>query len=350
MGALTGPVLEISRSRFLENIAAVRRHITPSALMLVMKDDAYGHGLGWATDAACAALGRHDSFGAYDVATALRIRGSAPEAAVFAWVTSSDEEIARALAARIDLGVGTAEYLRRVIAASDAFGTPARVHLKIDTGLHRNGIRSEDWAEVVAEAVAAERAGLIRVAGVWTHLAEASDADDDVSAAEFHEASEQLRAAGTTPQWAHVTASAASWWRPELRGNLCRVGAFCYGIRSAEGPEIPGVLPVASLYAPVVAVDGDEAIIATGALHGLPSTLVGARVGTPRGPRTITRVDAVTMTVVDASGLRPGDTATVFGPGEAGEGDATSLAEHIGTVGEEILTRLTTGVRRVGVK
>ena len=72
---MTRPTLQISRAQFRTNIAAVERRIAPSTLMLVMKDDAYGHGLGWAVeDAAAAGV---TWFGGYDIHTALRIRQAA---------------------------------------------------------------------------------------------------------------------------------------------------------------------------------------------------------------------------------------------------------------------------------
>lgn len=347
MDSLTAPTLGISRSRFLQNLVAVHERIAPAGLMLAMKDDAYGHGVEWAVDAAVDAARPVELFGGYDVHTSLRIRARAQQARVFAWALSSDDEIERALHARIELGVGTVGYLRRVIEMSGRLRITARVHLKIDTGLHRNGIRPEDWSRVVAEAMAAQRAGCITVVGVWSHLAEASDAEDDESAREFRSAVDVLRAAGGTPDALHLTASAASWWRPELRGTVCRIGAFCYGIRSADGPEIAGVRPIAALRAPVVEERGDDVVIGLGALHGLPSILTGTPIGTPGGVREIVRIDAVSTLVRGWPGARVGETATVFGPGAQGESDVTTLAERIGTVGEEIITRLTSGVRRV---
>jgi alanine racemase len=347
MDAVMTPTLEISRSRFLQNLAAVQDRIAPAQLMLAMKDDAYGHGVEWAVSTAIAAARPVEFFGGYDVHTSLRIREQAERAKVFAWADSSDEEIEHALVAGIELGIGTAGYLRQVIDVSTRLGLGARVHLKIDTGLHRNGIRPEHWPLVVAEAMTAQRAGSIEVVGVWSHLAEASDAEDDESAREFRSAVEVLRAAGGTPQALHLTASAASWWRPELRGTVCRIGAFCYGIRSADGPEIPGVTPIAALRARVIEARGDEVLIGVGALHGLPSVLAGATIGTPGGTREIVRIDATSTLVRGWSDARVGDTTTVFGPGGQGESDATALAERIKTVGEEIITRLTSGVRRV---
>src|SRR5690606_23113179 len=194
-------------------------------------------------------------------------------------------------------GVGTVAYLRRVIAQAERTGRTARVHLKIDTGLHRNGMRPEEWPEAVAVALQAERTGSLVVAGAWSHLAEASDAEDDEAHRVFDDAVAQLRAAGGRPEHLHLTASAASWWRPELRGTLSRVGAFCFGIRSADGPELDGVRPAAALVAQVSDVEGGIARIAVGAVDGLPSTLAGIEVGTPGGRRTLRRIGAVSAEV-----------------------------------------------------
>ncbi|MFE6994812.1 alanine racemase [Microbacterium sp. NPDC057659] len=339
------PVLEISRAVLQSNIAAVRAQIAPSELMLVMKDDAYGHGVEWTVDGAPDVTW----FGSYDVDSALRIRARRDDARVYAWATSADAEVAAAIEAGIDLGVGTLPYLRRVIAQAERLRLPARVHLKIDTGLHRNGVRPEDWAGFVAEARDAERRGILAVVGVWSHLAEASDAEDDVAAAEFRLAVRSLRDAGGEPEVLHLTASAASWWRSELRGSLSRIGAFCYGIRSAEGPQIPGVEPVAELRAPVLSVRDGGAEIGIGSFDGLPSVLAGAEVGTPAGPRLLRAVGPMVSTVDAWPGASEGDTVTLFGRGSQGEQDATALAERIDTVGEEILLRLTPRVRRVEV-
>lgn len=350
MDSLTTPTLEVSASRLVQNVAAVRAQIAPSAVMLAMKDDAYGHGVERILDALSAAGAAPTRFGSYDIDTGMRIRARLAGARVFAWATSSDDEIVRGLGAGLELGIGSAEYLRRVIAIAGSTGTTADVHLKIDTGLHRNGVRPEHWSAFVAEAAAAQRAGLLRVVGIWSHLAEASDAEDDEAAAVFRTALDVLRAEGIEPEDIHLTASAASWWRPELRGTVSRIGAFCYGIRSADGPEIPGTRPIATLRARVLEVHRDRAEIGIGALHGLPSTLAGAPVGTPAGVRAISEIGQ-TRSMVDVwPGAARGDVVNLFGPGDQRESDATALAERIDTVGEEIVTRLTPEVRRVATR
>ncbi len=338
---MSAPVLEISGSRFAGNLRAVREHLAPSELMLVVKDEAYGHGLDWALDAASDVAW----FGAYDVATALHVRERST-ARIFAWATSPADEVDAALAGGIDLGVGSWPYLELVIDRARHTKNRGRIHLKVDTGLHRNGIRPEEWEGVIAVARAAHMAGLIEVVGAWSHLAEASDAEDDESAAQFTAAADVWERISGQPLLRHLTASAASWWRPELRGSLSRIGAFCYGIRSADGPPIPGVLPVAALRAEVIEVAEETVTIGIGTLDGLPSILHGAAIGTPAGARELRDLSISESRVATWPGAAVGDRVTVFGPGMQGEGDATSLAEHIGSVGEEILVRLGPRVRR----
>lgn len=343
---MTRPELRLSTGTFRANIEAVRTRIDPSVLMLVLKDDAYGHGLSWVVETAIDA--GVEWFGSYDIRSGLAVRRVAGgDVRIFAWVTSTDGEIDDALLQRIDLGVGTIEYLRRIIARAEVLGTPARVHLKIDTGLHRNGILPEDWESAVAEARRAERAGHLDIEGVWSHIAEASDADDDVAQTVFLDAVRVVGESGAMPAALHLTASAASWWRPELRGTVSRIGAFCYGVRSAEGPELEGIRPVASLVATVLEVTDENATIGIGSFDGLPSTLSGALVGTPGGARGLTTIGHTTSVVQAWPGARIGDEIVVFGAGAHGEPSATTLAERIDTVGEEILTRLTSRVRRV---
>lgn len=343
---MTRPQLRLDGAALRSNISAVRARIAPSALMLIVKDDAYGHGLPWVVETAIDA--GVEWIGSFDVRSAIDVRRVIGDRArVFAWVTSTDGEIDDALLHDVDLGVGTREYLDRVIARASVLSVRARVHLKIDSGLHRNGVLPEDWSDAVATARSAEEAGAIDLVGVWSHIAEASDAEDDEAQQVFLEAVRVTGTSGAVPELRHLTASAASWWRPELRGTVSRIGAFCYGIRSADGPELEGIRVIATLTATVTAIDGEDVIVGIGSFDGLPSSLAGAPVGTPAGQRELRRIDPTTSVVQGWPGAAVGDTVCIFGPGDAGEVSATTLAERIDTVGEEILTRLSARVRRV---
>ena len=155
-----------------------------------------------------------------------------------------------ALAADIDLGVGDAGFLEDIAAVAGGAGAVARVHLKIDTGLHRNGIRPEDWPAVV------ERAPRARARRAWcaswacgATSPRRATTRTTTRAALFDDAVTAAEAAGFALEVRHLSASAASFARPEFRYDLVRVGAFCYGMRSAGGPGEAdlGIRPIAAL-------------------------------------------------------------------------------------------------------
>ncbi|BDV30656.1 alanine racemase [Microbacterium terricola] len=334
-------VLRVDLDAFAENLRRVRAQVAPAAHMLVVKDDAYNHGL--APIVARAWSEGVQWFGAFDVRTGLQVRAElGPEARIFVWIVATAEEAARAVAADLDIGVGDALLLEDVAAA----GGRARVHLKIDSGLHRNGVRPEHWPDFVARAAALEADGILEVVGIWSHIAEASDAEDDAARAAFDAAVQTAQEAGLRPSLRHLSASAAAFARPEFRYDLARIGAFAYGIRPAGGPGEPelGVRPIAALTASVIRLDDEHAVIGIGALDGLPSTLAGlVDVRTPGGMRPL-RALGLEQSIVDRwEDAAVGDVVTVYGEGAA---SATDLAERIGSIGEEIALRISPLVDR----
>ncbi|WDG19515.1 alanine racemase [Microbacterium sp. Clip185] len=338
-------VLHVDLDRLARNIAVVRARVAPAALMLVVKDDAYGHGVTHVVRRAVAeGVGW---IGAFDVATALEVRAAVgQEPRVFVWMIAGESAIRSALDADLDLGVGDAELLEEVADAARARGTRARIHLKIDTGLHRNGIRPEEWSDAVARVVALAQEGVVELAGVWSHIAEASDEEDDLSRAAFERAVAAVTAAGFDRPLRHLAASAASSARAEFRYDLVRVGAFCYGIRPAGGPTDAelGISPIGSWDARVISVDGDRVRIDAGALDGLVSALSGlVDLVTPAGPRRLLAVDEVSAVVSGWDGARVGDVVRIYGTDAA---SPTDLAEAIGTIGEEIALRVSPLVER----
>ncbi|MDL9979704.1 alanine racemase [Microbacterium sp. ASV49] len=335
---------------FRRNLDAVRRSVAPADLMLVVKDDAYGHGIAEIVRAAIdAGVTR---FVAFTAATGAEVRVAAgAEADILVLLASADEELDRALTADLQLGVGSTALLDAAVGAAVRTGVAPRIHLKIDTGLHRNGIRPEEWPDAVARAATLERAGALVVDGVWSHISEASDADDDAARVAFDAAVATARDAGLSPRIRHLAASAASFARAEFRYDAVRIGAFCYGIRPAGGPgeDVLGIHPVASLRANVVDVAGDGVRVDVGALHGLPSTLAGlADVDGGGEPRRLISVGALESIVETWPDVKIGDDVIVYGAGAAPS--ATDLAELIDTIGEEIALRVNPLVERVYIE
>lgn len=337
--------LTVDLDAFAANLAHMRERVAPAELMLVVKDDAYGHGLERIVSRA------HDAgvrwIGAFDVASGVRVRAVlGDDARVFAWMVSGIGDARAAVDATLDLGIGDPAALEEVAEAARLAGRSARVHLKIDTGLHRNGVRPEEWPEFVARAVHLERAGRIEVVGIWSHIAEASDDDDDASREQFLAAIAAAEQQGVRAPVRHLAASAAAFARAEFRFDLVRVGAFCYGIRPAGGPSDAdlGIAPVASLDAPVVSVHPDGVRVGIGSADGVPSTLGGRiDVVTPGGDRLVRRIDDLETTVDPWPGAAVGQSIRIYGVGTAGP---TDLAEKIDTIGEEIALRLSPLIER----
>ena len=339
--------LHIDLDVFAANLARVRATVAPAEMMLVVKNDAYGHGLAPIVRRAVTEGVRW--FGAFDVSTGRAVRAElGDDVRIFVWMTANAVDAADAVAAALDIGVGDADVLEDVAAAAARAGSPARIHLKIDTGLHRNGVRPEQWPSFVERAAELSVTGIVDVVGVWSHIAEASDHDDDDARALFEAALKTAGEAGLTPSHRHLAASAASFARREFRYDLVRVGAFAYGIRSAGGPSEAelGIRLAATLRADVTVVRDGEVTIAIGAFEGIPSSLGGrVQVGTPGGPRTLLLVGDESV-VEGWPAASVGQQVTIFGTAE-NEKSPTDLAEAIGSVGEEILVRLSPLVTRL---
>lgn len=327
------------------NIRAVRARVAPATPMLVVKDDAYRHGL---EAVVRRALDEGvEWIGALDVVTGVAVRAVAPDVRIFAWMLAGREDVVEAVEAGLDLGIGTATLLEDVAAVTLASGRPANVHLKIDTGLHRNGVRPEQWPAFVARAAELEALGAVTVVGIWSHISEASDEDDDEARGIFDAAVDAARAAGLRPALMHLAASAAAFARPEFRYDMVRIGAFHYGIRSTDGPSDAdlGIQPIGSLHAPVRRVGPVDVIIDAGFTSGLLSSAAGALyAATAAGRSLVTEIGPDSLRVPLAAGIEPGQTVTVFGAN--GADSATDIAERMGTIGEEVILRLSRDLPR----
>lgn len=358
----------IDLGAYRRNLRTLSQLLAPSVLMAVVKDDAYGHGRDRLVDVALEEGIRHFAVLDPETGVGLRARGVDPQVMLLAWLFHPSQDFSDAVAHRVDLGISDIRALERVVDAATAVGSPGRVHLKVDSGLHRNGADPADWAELVARAKVAESEGHVAVVGIWTHIGEASDADDDESQAVFEAAVQTALDQGVTAPVRHLAASAAAFARPEFRYDLARVGGFTFGVAPGSGvhPEGLGLEPVMSARARVVDV-GEEsgrthAVIDAGYLDGLPAWNVPSVAGITHGlPRAgfevvirgrrhpILRVASdhiVSDITEDAAALRAGDEAILFGSHLRGEPVLQEWADATGTVGEEIVVRVGRGSER----
>src|SRR6202021_510770 len=155
LGAITG------------NVAALSERVRGSQVMAVVKADGYGHGMIPAARAALA--GGATWLGTADLTEALALRNAGITAPVLCLMAIGDP--ADAIRAGVDVTAASVAVVTQVAQAAARAGVPARLHLKADTGLSRGGATPADWPSVVEAALAAEAAGRLRVAGLWSHFA-----------------------------------------------------------------------------------------------------------------------------------------------------------------------------------
>ena len=321
--------------------------------MVIVKANGYGHG---AVPAARAALaGGADWLGVADLDEALELRAAGVDAPVLAWLHGPQADFAAANEGGIDIGVSYLDQLEAVAAAS---GT-ATVQLKVDTGLGRNGAVVDDWPQLFEAAARLQKAGRIRVRGLWSHLA--NTPRDDEQVALFSAAIDAARAAGLEPELTHLAATAGAIRVPASRFDLVRIGIGAYGLSPDDDP-VANLRPAMELAATVVSVKRVPA--GHGVSYGYdyvtesPTTLalvpLGYADGIPRhasgrGQVSINGVRhriagriAMDQFVVDV-GDHPvmlGDRVVLFGDARTGVASASDWAEWADTINYEIVTRI----------
>lgn len=358
---------QIDLGSVTHNTRVVAAHAPTAAVMAVLKADAYGHG---ALPVARAVLaGGATELGVTTIDEALVLREAGVTVPILSWLSTSGYE--RAIDADVRLGVSSPRQLAGVVAAARTVGRPAVVHVKVDTGLNRNGVAPGEWVAVRDALIEAERAGHVRLQGVFTHLAHGDEPEHpflDVQRDALAAAAADARAHGLTPTQVHAANSAAALTRPDLHFDLVRPGIALYGGVPVPGADF-GLRPVMTFAAPVILIkrlaagdgvsyghswiaprDTVVGLIPAGYADGVWRPLSG-RIEVVIGGRRFPQVGRVCMdqSVIDlgpdGGGVAEGDTAVLFGDAPAAD-RAADWAELLGTIDYEVLT----GVRGRAVR
>lgn len=360
-----GAALTIDAAAIAANTQSVRDAVGPDVqIMAVVKADGFGHG-----SAALAALDAGATWlGVTSIAEALPFRWRGVSVPILSWLNGPAADLDAALLHDIDLAVPGIAQLQAISAAAVRTGRRARIHLHLDTGMSRDGIDRSEWTTLCELARLGEAAGRLDVVGVMSHLSRADEPGHPETRRQtmlFRNALRVARQRGLTPQLAHLAATAAALTDADTRFGMVRVGAGLYGIDPSHTRALRGAM---TLTAPVVAVRDVNA--GTGVGYGLRYTTshrtrlallpLGYADGVPRalsagatvllGGRRVPIAGTVSMdqVVVDVgdAGVRVGDTATLFGPGDDGEPTIRDWADWAGTIEHEIVTRVGPRVSR----
>ena len=351
------------------NIAALRAHVAPAAVMAVVKANGYGHGAvpppvrrspaaptGWASctwprRSSCAAAGLEEP--------------------ILCLMAVPEHDHAAAIAAEVDLSAGSADLVRRLAAAAAVAGRPARVHLKADTGLSRGGAAPADWPGLLAAASEAQEAGRVTVVGLWSHFASADEPGNpsiEAQLAAFKEALAVAESMGITAQLRHIANTAAALDVPEARYDLVRVGGGSYGLATLPGGAPAWLRPAMTLRARLALVKRVPAgtgvsyghrytttrettlgLVPLGYADGIPRAAIGLPLVSARGRRwPIAGTVCMDQFVVDFGDepVAAGDEVVLFGPGDDGEPTAQEWGEALGTISYEIVTGISARVAR----
>ena len=360
-GALREALIDVGAIE--DNVRHLRR-LTGSEIIAVVKADGYGHG---AVRSALAALaGGASRLGVSDITEALALRHAGIDAPIVAWLHAAGADFAEAAARGIELGISSLDQLQKAAAAASA-DRPVGVHLKLETGLSRNGIAPEDYRVVFAEAARLERIGRVRVIALFSHLSNASTEDDRAALRAFEDGVAAAASLGLAPPLRHIAATHAAIDLPESRLGCVRIGIGIYGLSPFDDRTSAdlGLRPAMTLRGAVAAVrrvpagkgvsygydyradrETTLALVPLGYADGVPRQASGAGPVVIGGRRfTVAGRIAMDQFVVDVGDapVAVGDTAVLFGDPTLGAPSATDWAEAAGTINYEVVTRV--GVR-----
>ena len=368
--------LEIDLTAIAKNTRRMKEIVGPQTRLLVsLKADAYGHG---ALRVARVALRNGAEWlGVATVSEArpLREAGVTAPALVFGYTPPWQAREAVRLRLRATVfDLGSARALGQ---AAREQGREARVHVKVDTGMARLGLRAEDPAAIVAFVQELTRTPGLLVEGVYTHFATADGLDAFSreyalrQLKRFEETLAALDAAGLRPPIVHAANSAAVLTLPEARFDMVRPGIAIYGLPPSEDVELPeGFTPALAfktLVAQVKEIPAGEGI-SYGATYVTDAPLrvatlpVGYADGFRRGPanwgETLVRgrrapllgrvcMDQCMVDVTRIPGVEQGDEVTLIGRQGEDELTAQAVAARLGASAYEVVSALLARVPRL---
>ena len=354
---------EIDLEALSHNAAVLQSRLSPGQeLMAVVKADAYGHGA--AAVARC--LQRHGvrAFAAACLSEGIALRRAGIRGTILILGYTPPEQAPLLRRWRLVQAVAD-EAHGRALAAQNC---PVRVHLALDTGMHRLGIPAEDRAALAA--LFAEKG--LRIEGIFSHLCvcdSLTDADARYTRRQlesFYGAVRWLRAAGCDPGAVHIQSSYGLLNLPPQPCRYLRAGILLYVVPSGEEPAAfwPDLRPVLSLRARVASVrrlsageaagyglafradrDAALAVVTIGYGDGLPREL------SQRGGQALVRgrrcpmvgrmcMDQLFLDVTEIPEVRPGDVVTLIGRDGSQVLPAREAARRCGTITNELLSRL----------
>ncbi len=246
------------------NTKAIERNVSNRVALLepnqelfaVVKANGYGHG---AVETALAAkAGGATGFCVAVLDEALQLREAGISEPILVLGIPRSEDAVIFAEQQISATISSVEWLleaSKVMIESGKTLSPLSVHLALDTGMGRIGIRNKRGISLIERFMNSHREQFV-LDGVFTHFAKADDEDKSHVEAQLAKFEELVDSFTTLPKYVHCSNSAwALWHRPEL-SSIVRYGVAMYGINPSNGAlSVPVVLePALSLTTEIVYV------------------------------------------------------------------------------------------------
>jgi alanine racemase len=361
-------VAEVDLAALRKNVDVLAATVGASVgILAVVKADAYGHGA-----LACArALERKVwGFAVSLVEEGVELRRGGIEAPIVVLGSFYGYSHRDVLAFRLTPVVADVADIEKFARAADEMSTGrVGLHLKIDTGMARLGVRLEKLDEMLARL---KQTPGVELTGLCSHLASA-DVDDaapsQAQLAAFAEARRRVAAAGFVVPLVHVANSAAMLRFGDARFELVRPGLALYGYSPSSSASYTGLLPAMSLKSRIVALRevpaGEHvsygglwqaaapskiATVPIGYADGYTRRMTGKAqvlVGGARCPVAGAITMDMCMVDVTAVDAKLGDEVVLLGAQGAQRIDADELASWAGTISWEIFCGISKRVPRV---
>ena len=361
---------EVDLDAFLGNLAVVRRRARGAEVWPVLKANAYGHGAG-PVARTCATAGVR-RIGVADGSEALALREAGVTTPLLVLGAVIDSEVPDLLGRDVEVGLHSEARARRLGELARRAGRRLGVHLEVDVGMGRLGVRPEAVPRVVA-AVAEEPA--LELRALMAHFPSSAGWGREETRrqhAAFAAAVREAEAVLGRRVPTHCANSASLFTDMEALGDAVRPGISLFGILPRLGGAESGLRPILSLRTQVVFLkdvpagtpvgyDGRWtaprptriATLPIGYNDGIPW-----RLGVSSGAEVLVRgvrcpvvgaisMDYVTVDVGHVPGVGVGDVVTLVGRDGEDEIRVLDLARAAGTIPYELTCRLGARVRRV---
>ena len=345
------------------------KKLTGGQVLAIVKADAFGHGM-IEVSKKLESIGV-DILGTADIDEAMELRHAGIKSPIMAWLHGKNTQIEEAISNAIELGASSLATLEKIAAAAKKVGKVVKVHLKVDTGLGRNGSDLASWPALIEKAVELSASGAIELVGVFSHLSGTSEKDDLEQLRVFEEAIEKAAKLGARFKIRHIAASLAALRYPSTRLDMVRVGAAMYGIDPSTEviAREYGLLPAMRVSSEVVHVkkvpvghgvsygylhrtkaESTLALVPFGYTEGFPRVATGQAEVSLNGKKypVLARV-AMDQFILDlgTDSAEVGDEVVIIGDSTKGEPSAEDLARAAGTINYEIVTKMGGRAKRV---